>query len=36
MQLSKRKFLSLTSAGAAVLVFGCGKSATAKTHYAVS
>ena len=36
MQLSKRKFLSLTSAGAAVLVFGCGKSAAAKTHYAVS
>ena len=36
MQLSKRKFLSLASAGAAVLVFGCGKSATAKTRYAVT
>ena len=36
MQLSKRKFLSLTSAGAAVLVFGCGKSAAAKTRYAVT
>jgi peptide-methionine (R)-S-oxide reductase len=34
MQLSKRKFLSL--AGAAVLVFGCGKSAPAKTRYAVT
>jgi len=36
MQLSKRKFLSLASAGAAVLVFGCGKSAAAKTRYAVT
>jgi peptide-methionine (R)-S-oxide reductase len=36
MQLSKRTFLSLASAGAAVLVFGCGKSATAKTRYAVT
>ncbi len=36
MQPSKRKFLSLASAGAAVLVFGCGKSATAKTRYAVT
>lgn len=36
MQLSKRKFLSLASAGAAVLVFGGGKSATAKTRYAVT
>ena len=36
MQLSKRKFLSLAGAGAAVLVFGCGKSATAKTRYAVT
>ncbi len=36
MQLSKRTFLSLASAGAAVLVFGCGKSAAAKTRYAVT
>jgi len=36
MQLSKRTFLSLASAGAAVFVFGCGKSATAKTRYAVT
>jgi hypothetical protein len=36
MQLSKRKFLSLAGAGAAVLVFGCGKSAAAKTRYAVT
>jgi peptide-methionine (R)-S-oxide reductase len=36
MQLSKRKFLSLASSGAAVLVFGCGKSAAAKTRYAVT
>ena len=36
MQLSKRKFLSLASAGAAVLVFGCGKSAAARTRYAVT
>jgi peptide-methionine (R)-S-oxide reductase len=36
MQLTKRKFLSLASAGAAVLVFGGGKIATAKTRYAVS
>ena len=36
MQLSKRKFLSLASTGAAVLVFGCGKSAAAKTRYAVT
>ena len=36
MQLNKRKFLSLASAGAALIVFGCGKSATAKTRYAVT
>jgi len=36
MQLSKRKFLSLASTGAAVLVFGCGNSAAAKTRYAVT
>ena len=36
MQLSKRKFLSLASTGAAVLVFRCGKSAAAKTRYAVT
>jgi peptide-methionine (R)-S-oxide reductase len=36
MQLNKRKFLSLASAGAALFVFGCGKSATAKTRYAVT
>jgi peptide-methionine (R)-S-oxide reductase len=36
MQLSKRQFLSLTSMGAAVFVFGCGKDATAKTHYVVT
>jgi peptide-methionine (R)-S-oxide reductase len=36
MQLSKRTFLSLASTGAAVLVFGCGNSAAAKTRYAVT
>jgi peptide-methionine (R)-S-oxide reductase len=36
MQLNKRKFISLASAGAALIVFGCGKSATAKTRYAVT
>jgi peptide-methionine (R)-S-oxide reductase len=36
MQLSKRQFLSLTSAGAAVFVFGCGKDASAKTRYTVT
>lgn len=36
MQLNKRTFLSLASAGAAVFVFGCGKSAAAKTRYAVT
>jgi peptide-methionine (R)-S-oxide reductase len=36
MQLNKRKFLSLASTSAALLVFGCGKSATAKTRYAVT
>ena len=36
MQLNKRKFLSFASAGAALFVFGCGKSATAKTRYAVT
>jgi len=36
MQLNKRKFLSLASAGAALFVFGCGKSATAKTRYTVT
>lgn len=36
MQLSKRKFLSFASAGAAVLIFGCGKDASAKTRFAVT
>lgn len=36
MQLSKRKFLSFASAGAAVFVFGCGNSASAKARYAVT
>lgn len=36
MQLSKRKFLSFASAGAAVFIFGCGKDAAAKTRFAVT
>ena len=36
MLISKRKFMSLASAGAAAFIFGCGKDATAKTNYAVT
>ena len=36
MQLSKRKFLSFVSVGAAAFVFGCGKDATAKARFAVT
>jgi peptide-methionine (R)-S-oxide reductase len=36
MQRSKRQFLSLTGAGAAIFVFGCGRNATAKPRYAVT
>ena len=36
MQLSKRKFLSFASAGAAVFIFGCGKDAAARTRFAVT
>lgn len=36
MKLSKRRFLSLASVGAAAFVFGCGKDATAKARFAVT
>lgn len=36
MLISKRKFLSIASAGTAAFIFGCGKDATAKTRYAVT
>ena len=36
MKLSKRKFLSFASVGAAAFVFGCGKDATAKARFAIT